>query len=66
MSLIVMGAWLMFSLFKGMEGACFDCRKAAGYTAKDNGAHTVRVKTCSVCGEVKGILPSRHWHKREG
>lgn len=49
-----------------MKDACFKCRKADGYKPNDDGAHTARVKACSVCGEVKGILPCRHWRKSKG
>ena len=43
------------------DGLCFKCQRANGNYPKDNGAHTARVKTCDGCGEVKPILPSRHY-----
>ena len=42
---------------------CHDCRIEKGYKRKDKGAHTARTKKCACCGDVKGILPDRHWVK---
>jgi len=42
---------------------CFKCRKLKGFTAKDDGAHTAMMAECECCGNVKSILPDRHWVK---
>lgn len=44
---------------------CFECRKAAGWVGRDNGAHTARCTACDECGEIKSILPARHWVKKD-
>ena len=42
---------------------CFECRKKYGWVGRDNGAHTAMRQTCEGCGEIKSILPTRHWKK---
>ncbi|NIS49997.1 MAG: hypothetical protein GWN00_02355 [Aliifodinibius sp.] len=42
---------------------CGECRKAEGWTPKDDGVHTAMLQTCMGCGVLKPILPERHWQK---
>ena len=48
-----------------MKDLCFKCRKKNGFERKDDGAHTAIVKKCDGCGEIKTILHSRHWVKKQ-
>jgi hypothetical protein len=43
--------------------ACHNCMIKADYKRKDKGFHTAELAKCSVCGEVKPILSSRHYIK---
>ena len=47
-----------------MESICFECRKKLGHFPKGNGCHTAERKKCDYCGEVKSILPGRHWVRK--
>lgn len=40
---------------------CHECRIKAGFKPRDNGVHTANEKECSVCKEIRPILPARHW-----
>jgi hypothetical protein len=45
------------------KSICFDCRKRLGYVGRDNGSHTAVLQECGHCGDMKSILPERHWMK---
>jgi hypothetical protein len=44
---------------------CRECRTELGYIPKDDGFHTAQLNQCCICGELKLILPSRYWVKKE-
>lgn len=48
------------------KSICSKCRKENGFKPRDSGFHTARKKECDGCGNIEGILPSRHWVKDNG
>ena len=40
---------------------CHSCKTMLGYEIVDEGFHTTNKRECKVCGEVKSILPWRHY-----